>query len=586
MNNATQSTVDIPYFLKKYKKVSTSGVSSNQDDTTAVVTEPATREPSDSDYTLAMMLESPRADSPWDGNYVAGKYRNIIRDVIGQLPELMKKGESCPDDLTLVDHICIDRKSYRAHIKDIPNSSNTENLTTYRSKLRSLVKSILERDDNTSVEGGNTRVELTHFYLKVDEMKVALDDLWHHPLLMSPNERYFFPIDAHTRLENEKWGVWKDKYGPSESIDIKTTIAKSKLDTVFKDFYEKAKYEDNALGVHKYSRKICLHFRGQNSLEKVVEEELTSLFPKRLTHLYNFLNDIGISMQFLIKRKVVSTSGVSRNQDDTTAVGTEPATREPSNSNYTLAEMLKSPDATSPWDGNYVAEKYRNIIRDVIGQLPELMKKGESCPDDLTLVDHICIDRKSYRAHIRDIPNSSNTENLTTYRSKLRSLVKSILEGDDNTSVEGENTRVELTHFYFMVDEPKVALDDLWHHPLLMSPNERYDFPIDAHRRLENEKWGVWEDKYRQSESIDIKAMIEKSKCVIDFKPFYEKAKYQDNALGVLDYSRDISDHFQQQNSLKKVVEEELTSLFPERLTYLYDFLYGSGISMQFLIKR
>ncbi|PQM41520.1 hypothetical protein Pyn_01381 [Prunus yedoensis var. nudiflora] len=67
-------TVDIPKCLQKYKKVS-----SNQDDTTAVVTEPATREPSNSHYTLAEMLESPRATSPWDGNYVAEKYRNIIR---------------------------------------------------------------------------------------------------------------------------------------------------------------------------------------------------------------------------------------------------------------------------------------------------------------------------------------------------------------------------------------------------------------------------------------------------------------------------------------------------------------------------
>ncbi|XP_021830727.1 uncharacterized protein LOC110770819 [Prunus avium] len=119
-----------------------------------------------------------------------------------------------------------------------------------------------------------------------------------------------------------------------------------------------------------------------------------------------------------------------------------------------------------------------------------------------------------------------------------------------------------------------------------MSPNERYYFPIDATMTLQNKKRGVWRDKYSKSESIDIKATIEKSKCDTDFKPFYEKAKYQDNALGVLDYSRKISVHFQQQNSLKKVVEEGLTSLFPERLTYLYDFLYGIGISMQFLIKR
>ncbi|XP_008231769.1 PREDICTED: uncharacterized protein LOC103330949 [Prunus mume] len=140
----------------------------------------------------------------------------------------------------------------------------------------------------------------------VDEPKVALDDLWHHPLLMSPNERYYFPILAHITLQNKKRGVWKDKYGPSESIDIKTTIAKSKFDTVFKDFYEKAKYEDNALGVHKYSRDISDHFQQQNSLKKVVEEELTSLFPERLTYLYDFLYGSGISMQFLIKRRAES----------------------------------------------------------------------------------------------------------------------------------------------------------------------------------------------------------------------------------------------------------------------------------------
>ncbi|BBN68164.1 hypothetical protein Prudu_308S000100, partial [Prunus dulcis] len=220
-------------------------------------------------------------------------------------------------------------------------------------------------------------------------------------------------------------------------------------------------------------------------------------------------------------------------------------------------------------------------MKDVIGQLPELMKKGESCPDNLTLVDHICIDRESYRAHIKDIPNSSNTENLTTYRSKFISLVKSILERDDNMRLEGGNTRVELTHFYFMVEDRKVAFDDLWHHPLLMSPNERYYFPIDATMILQNKKMGAWRDKYRQSESIDIKATIEKSKYDTDFKPFYEK--YQDNALGVLNYSRDISVHVNK--TMKKDLEEELTSLFPNRLTYLYNFLYGLGISMRFLQK-
>ncbi|ONI21397.1 hypothetical protein PRUPE_2G063300 [Prunus persica] len=259
MNNATQHTVDIPKFLQNYKKVSTSGVSSNQDDTTAVGTEPATREPSNSHYTLAEMLKSPDASSPWDGNYVAKKYRIIIRDVIEELPELMKKGESCPDDLTLVDHICINRESYRAHIKDIPNSSNTENLTTYRSKFISLVKSILERDDNTSVKGENTRVELTHFYLKVEERKVAFDDLWHHPLLMSHTERYYFPFDATMTLDTKKSGVWRDKYPGSESIDLEEKIKESKYDTDFKPCYEN--YQDNALGVLDYSRDISVHVK-------------------------------------------------------------------------------------------------------------------------------------------------------------------------------------------------------------------------------------------------------------------------------------------------------------------------------------
>lgn len=99
--------------------------------------------------------------------------------------------------------------------------------------------------------------------------RVALDDLWHHPLLMSPNERYFFPIDAHKTLQDDTRHrcFWKDKYCKSESIiHIEATIAKSKYKKEFKQLYEEANYKDNALGVHEFSRIISLHFQQQNLL--------------------------------------------------------------------------------------------------------------------------------------------------------------------------------------------------------------------------------------------------------------------------------------------------------------------------------
>ncbi|KAH0981129.1 hypothetical protein GBA52_008306 [Prunus armeniaca] len=259
MNNATQHTVDIPPFLKEFPEVSTSGASSNQDDTTAVVTGPATREPSNSHYTLAEMLESPDATSPWNGDRVVYKYRNIIRDVIEELPEFVKSHSGhclTPNDICIVND--------RAKINvSIPNPSNTENLPTYRSQIRSLVTRILGTDNST-------RVELKHFYHKVDKTGVALDDLWHHPLLMSSNERFYFPIDAILELQSKKGDAWRYEYNNGKTINIKAAIEKSNCDD-FKSFHansiKNTIYEDNALGVLNYSRNISIHiWEEQNTL--------------------------------------------------------------------------------------------------------------------------------------------------------------------------------------------------------------------------------------------------------------------------------------------------------------------------------
>ncbi|KAL6289107.1 hypothetical protein ACE6H2_006617 [Prunus campanulata] len=280
-------TVDIPPFLQECPNVSTSGVSSNQDDTNAVITELATRERSNSRYTLAEMLESPRATSPWDGNYVAEKYCNIIRDVIKVLSELVKpprRGRLTPDDIRIIND--------RAEIDvNILNPSNTENLPTYRSEFRTLVTKIL-----------GPSVELQHFYQLVDKTQVPLDDLLYHPLLMSSNERLYFPIDAIRELQSEYGDAWEGKYYDDKTIDIKATIEKSKCDPAFKSFYEPNKYPDNALGVLAYSRDIINHPK-QISSKKVLEEGLTSLFPERLTYLYDFLRGEGIRMQSIIQSR-------------------------------------------------------------------------------------------------------------------------------------------------------------------------------------------------------------------------------------------------------------------------------------------
>ncbi|XP_021811672.1 uncharacterized protein LOC110754858 isoform X2 [Prunus avium] len=289
--------IAIPEFLQECPNVSTSGVSSNlQDDTNAAVTELATREPSNSQYTLAEMLQSPRATSPWDGNYVADKYRNIIQDVIEELSALVKP--PCVGRLTLDDiYIVNDRAKININIL---NPSNTENLPTYRDEFRTLVTKILGSDNSTSVE-------LKHFYHMVDKTQVALGDLLHHPLLMSSNERLYFPIDAIPELQSKTGDAWKGTYNDGKKIDIETTIVTSTCDPAFKSFYEKdkAKYPDNALGVLDYSRDIISHPKQINS-EKVLEEGLTSLFPKRLTYLYDFLRGKGIRMQSIIQRRAES----------------------------------------------------------------------------------------------------------------------------------------------------------------------------------------------------------------------------------------------------------------------------------------
>ncbi|ONI24666.1 hypothetical protein PRUPE_2G253800 [Prunus persica] len=150
-------------------------------------------------------------------------------------------------------------------------------------------------------------------------IRVTLTDLWHHPLLMTCNERYFFPPQALFELMCV--GNWETDYAnytenriPSYGKrNIETTIRNSKYAIAFESVYHETDgYQNNAVGELIYSKNIVnrigtnLAKTNQNSLTMhEVEQELTSLFPERLTGLYGFfIVKKKISMSFLMSSRV------------------------------------------------------------------------------------------------------------------------------------------------------------------------------------------------------------------------------------------------------------------------------------------
>ncbi|CAB4301478.1 unnamed protein product [Prunus armeniaca] len=148
----------------------------------------------------------------------------------------------------------------------------------------------------------------------------------------------------------------------------------------------------------------------------------------------------------------------------------------------------------------------------------------------------------------------------------------------------------------------RVTLADLWHHPLLMTCNERYYFPHEALIEVMCvENWETDYANYTENHipsygKRNIETTIQNSKYAIAFESVYQETYqredgYQNNAVVELTYSKNIVDRIgknlaktNQKSLTMHEVEQELTSLFPERLTELYSFfVVKKKISMSFL---
>ncbi|PQP97727.1 hypothetical protein Pyn_10723 [Prunus yedoensis var. nudiflora] len=140
-----------------------------------------------------------------------------------------------------------------------------------------------------------------------------------------------------------------------------------------------------------------------------------------------------------------------------------------------------------------------------------------------------------------------------------------------------------------MASRDKVKFDNLLHHPLLLDSFERANFAVAGFERIGIETG--WMEDYRSYEkikyegerkrNINIRNSIQSSKQHVAFNSIYERDKYiyQDNVVGVLNYTRNVLNHIGQHLTKthddleSQEIEEALTAMFPESLIDLYEFL-------------
>ncbi|PQQ17003.1 hypothetical protein Pyn_22984 [Prunus yedoensis var. nudiflora] len=183
---------------------------------------------------------------------------------------------------------------------------------------------------------------------------------------------------------------------------------------------------------------------------------------------------------------------------------------------------------------------YRRIIRNIIRIFVELGRYFERCNLDL---EHLIIVDNEVQRSFRNYIHRSLGGRLCKLQCKF--VLERILGKDDR--------RKELKHFYEMAQIQGVTLTDLWHHPLLMTCNERYFFPYQA--LIELMCVGNWETDYSNYTENhipsygkrNIETTIQNSKYAIAFESVYHETYqwedgYQNNAVGELTYSKNIVD--------------------------------------------
>ncbi|CAL8999686.1 unnamed protein product [Prunus brigantina] len=230
------------------------------------------------------------------------------------------------------------------------------------------------------------------------------------------------------------------------------------------------------------------------------------------------------------------------------------------------------------WKDNRVVPKYCEIIGDIIKLYVEWESRMLNCFLDIQHIN-IIDDRLDNNVML----SSADQNTKRTCKAQFKVLVTKILHS--------ENRRpVELTHFYDMASSDKMNFHNLWHHPLLMASHERYKFPKNALAILGSvshwiEDYKSYEkSKYKdeRKRNTNIINNIQSSKHHIAFNYVYvhDKDSYEDNVVGVLNYTTKIADHlgehFTKTHPSKLFaheIEEALTALFPERLIDLFEFL-------------
>ncbi|XP_021805600.1 uncharacterized protein LOC110749738 [Prunus avium] len=213
-----------------------------------------------------------------------------------------------------------------------------------------------------------------------------------------------------------------------------------------------------------------------------------------------------------------------------------------------LADLIRSNDVV--WKDNRVVYKYRRIIRDIIELFAEFMLYDQYCHWDIRHIN--IVDDRVRKDSILN-PDSGPIMRRKC-KTQFISMVRDILGNDNN--------KRELNHFY------KMANHGLQHVP-------------------------KWKEDYTTSYSrfINIRENLDKSNYSWAFQEIYEDktyghVNYGDDVVGLLAYSNYVINHIGEKLALKThEVEEELTSMFPERLTDLYDFFVKKSISMRFLAR-
>ncbi|GMP71589.1 hypothetical protein CsSME_00029933 [Camellia sinensis var. sinensis] len=224
---------------------------------------------------------------------------------------------------------------------------------------------------------------------------------------------------------------------------------------------------------------------------------------------------------------------------------------------------------------------YQNIIRDIIRGMCQLHQKegthGILSSKYIMIINH--------RAKFAFIRNKSSVQDDFT---NLKTIFEEVLVERPNDQAIIENVlggarlddHKELEHFRLCADiKIPINLRKLYFHPLLMSSGERFLLPLRTYTRLRYRRLtvAVYAGRYNGN-NFQWQGGVTQRNQQDPYRQFLVDGGYQDNPWGQFKFVRNIIAHINenrpQQTLLEAVVEKDLSSMFPEFLTRVYDFFY------------